>query len=101
MKTVSGYTARSILHALVFLAGLGWGTHASASAYLIDLNAGTATELGISAFSINEAGQMAGSAQAADGFVHAFFAGPGGVGMRDLGTLGGNESSAFAINDAG
>ena len=32
---------------------------------------------------------------------HAFITGPDGAGMRDLGTLGGNCSSAHGINDAG
>ena len=32
---------------------------------------------------------------------HAFITGPDGMGMRDLGTLGGNDSFANGINDAG
>ena len=32
---------------------------------------------------------------------HAFITGPNGVGMTDLGTLGGGDSSASGINDAG
>ena len=32
---------------------------------------------------------------------HAFITGPNGVGMTDLGTLGGSNSSASGINDAG
>jgi probable HAF family extracellular repeat protein len=32
---------------------------------------------------------------------HAFITGPDGVGMTDLGTLGGNRSRANGINDAG
>ena len=33
--------------------------------------------------------------------IHAFITGPDGMGMRDLGTLGGSQSSAYGINDAG
>ena len=33
--------------------------------------------------------------------IHAFITGPNGVGMTDLGTLGGGYSSAYGINDAG
>ena len=32
---------------------------------------------------------------------HAFITGPDGMGMRDLGTLGGTDSYASGINDAG
>ena len=32
---------------------------------------------------------------------HAFITGPDGMGMRDLGTLGGSCSGASGINDAG
>ena len=32
---------------------------------------------------------------------HAFITGPDGMGMRDLGTLGGDYSVAYGINDAG
>ncbi len=34
-------------------------------------------------------------------FAHAFITGPNGVGMTDLGTLGGDYSFAYGINDAG
>jgi probable HAF family extracellular repeat protein len=37
----------------------------------------------------------------AEGNYHAFITGPDGVGMRDLGTLGGSESYASGINKAG
>ena len=34
--------------------------------------------------------------------IHAFITGPDGMGMRDLGTLGGTaDSTAYGINDAG
>ncbi|MBL0009895.1 MAG: hypothetical protein IPP22_00480 [Nitrosomonas sp.] len=32
---------------------------------------------------------------------HAFITGPNGTGIRDLGTLGGDHSSASAVNDSG
>ena len=33
--------------------------------------------------------------------LHAFITGPDGMGMRDLGTLGGEYSAGYGINDAG
>jgi probable HAF family extracellular repeat protein len=58
------------------------------------------------AFSINDAGQIAGTADtASDSALHAFRYGgvPGGGGgaMADLGTLGGTNSDGRAINAAG
>ena len=36
-----------------------------------------------------------------EGLDHAFITGPDGMGMRDLGTLGGTTAEANGINDAG
>ena len=36
-----------------------------------------------------------------EALIHAFITGPNGMGMRDLGTLGGTGSNAYGINDAG
>jgi probable HAF family extracellular repeat protein len=44
---------------------------------------------------------VVGVSNTAAGARHAFITGPNGVGMTDLGTLGGSSSSAFGINDAG
>ena len=44
---------------------------------------------------------MAGVYTAGGFAAHAFITGPNGMGMRDLGTLGGNDSLARGINDAG
>jgi probable HAF family extracellular repeat protein len=51
-------------------------------------------------YGINNAGQVVGVSYTAAGG-HAFITGPNGVGMTDLGTLGGDYSSANDINDAG
>jgi probable HAF family extracellular repeat protein len=58
------------------------------------------------AIAINNIGQVAGGTHT--GYMregvpayHAFITGPDGVGMKDLGTLSGDESHAFGINDAG
>jgi probable HAF family extracellular repeat protein len=50
---------------------------------------------------INDAGQVVGQANTANGQFHAFITGPDGAGMTDLGTLGGDYSYASGINDAG
>ncbi len=50
---------------------------------------------------INDAGQVVGFSDVADGTNHAFMTGPDGVGMTDLGTLGGKFSQSLAINDLG
>jgi probable HAF family extracellular repeat protein len=46
---------------------------------------------------INESGNVAGSATTASGFAHAFLT--IGDSVRDLGTLGGDWSSAYGVND--
>ena len=54
-----------------------------------------------SALGINDAGQVVGSSATAAGDRHAFITGPNGKGLTDLGTLGGDFSQAYGINDAG
>ena len=46
-------------------------------------------------------GRWWGESDRAAGAPHAFITGPNGVGMTDLGTLGGGYSRASGINDAG
>jgi len=96
-----------ILHATL-LTGLSFVTHATAqSTYLIDLNNKTAIELGAFPTSlsrptaINDSGQVVGYFATVWGSSHAFITGPHGVGITDLGTLGGAQSFAYGINDAG
>ena len=56
----------------------------------------------MSASGINNAGQVVGEFGTAGGSSQAFITGPNGVGMTDLGTLGGGYfNSATGINDAG
>jgi probable HAF family extracellular repeat protein len=50
---------------------------------------------------INDSGQVVGYSYTAASDFHAFFTGPNGTGMTDLGTLGGQTSQAFDINDSG
>ena len=46
-------------------------------------------------------GQVVGYSTTNNGQYHAFITGPDGVGMTDLGTLGGDYSLAYGINEAG
>ena len=48
------------------------------------------------AYGINDAGQVVGYSDTAAGDDHAFITGPNGVGMTDLGTLGGATVSPLA-----
>lgn len=85
---------------LALVTSLGLVTHANAQesrSFLIDLNSGTATDLGsVTATAINDAGQVVGNTSNG-----TFITGSNGVGMRDLGTLGGDMSRAYGINAAG
>jgi probable HAF family extracellular repeat protein len=112
MKITPGFKVRGFILAAAFITGFGLGTSAFAQlqhSYLIDLNSKTATEFGAlgdapnsrGANAINDAGQVLGGFVADDGTRHAFITGPDGIGMRDLGTLGGEYIAAAGINDAG
>jgi len=69
----------------------------------VAIDLGTLGGWSSSARGINDAGQVVGMSDTADGNRHAFITGPDGVGMRDLGSLGGSRSwsNAFGINEAG
>jgi len=55
---------------------------------------------GTQAFAVNDAGTVVGQSPNAKGFQHAFSWTQAG-GLKDLGTLGGNSSTALAINNKG
>lgn len=57
--------------------------------------------IGSNAFGINDSGQVVGFTLLGGDNDHAFITGPNGVGMTDLGTLGGPQSFANGINKAG
>jgi probable HAF family extracellular repeat protein len=53
------------------------------------------------AYGLNDRGEVVGEAGTAAGTQHPFVTGPGGHGMRDLGTWGGPSGIARAINRRG
>lgn len=102
MKIMGNWGVCRLVLAAALSVGLGFGTHASADDYLIDLKTRAATNLrSLNATAINDAGQMTGTYTPTPGHSHAFITGPNGAGMTDLGTLGGNDSWGSAINAAG
>jgi probable HAF family extracellular repeat protein len=73
--------------------------------YIIDTSTGKMTRIEIgpwgSATAINDAGQVTGFSGALGGGGHGFITGHDGVGMRDLGTLGGWGSRGYDISNTG
>ena len=109
MKIIRGFKVRGFILAAAFSAGLGFATSASAQvkhSYLVDLNSKTVTDIGTLwyytyASGINDAGQVVGWSYTAGGTRHAFITGPNGMGMRDLGTLGGTTARLMASTTPG
>jgi probable HAF family extracellular repeat protein len=104
MKVDNSFKIRSIVLATALSAGLSFVSpiFAQDHAVLVDLSSKKITDLGINTFAsaINDKGQVAGISNTV-GLNRAFITGPNGVGVTDLGTLGGNESGANGINDIG
>ncbi|SFH42841.1 probable extracellular repeat, HAF family [Nitrosospira sp. Nsp14] len=109
MKIIRGFKIPSLILAAAVSAGFGFIFPASAQqnvSYIVDLNTGQVTSLGMLggdssyASAINDSGQVAGFSYTAAG-QRAFITGPNGVGMTDLGDLGGGGSSASGINASG
>lgn len=55
----------------------------------------------ITAFNLNDSGQVVGEMRYSDNWPHAYVTGANGVGVKDLGTLGSKMSNALGINKAG
>jgi probable HAF family extracellular repeat protein len=84
----------------------GWPGHSGCDVmHAIVSDRGAIRDLGTlggatsTAAAINDAGQVAGSAELPNGYMHAFISGP--AGLTDLGTLGGANSFGGAINSKG
>ena len=105
------FKLRRFLLAAIAGAGLGAVVPVSAqtvltTSYLIDTNTWKATEIAFPdrhtyARGINDQGQVIGYTVTAGRDQHAFITGPKGVGITDIGTLGGENSVAEGINGAG
>ncbi|PTQ77651.1 putative secreted protein with PEP-CTERM sorting signal [Nitrosospira multiformis] len=108
------FRARHLILAAVLTTSLGLVNVANAQqqSFLVDLSSRTATPLGTlgatfttatTPLGINDAGQVVGLSYTANNVQRAFITGPGGMGMRDIGTLEGERgySTAEDINDAG
>ena len=98
------FKVSSLILATTLITSLGFANHANAQqrAFLVDLNSRTVTDLGTlggaytDPWGINDAGQVVGYSDTTEGDFHAFITGPDGMGMRDLGTLGGDERPGHA-----
>lgn len=90
------------------------GVNATGGSYRAERYNGSWTDLGTLGGSesfaggIDGSGRVAGYSRLANGLTHAFLWTPGGTGgvtgnpqMQDLGTLGGDNSQAFAVNGSG
>ena len=71
--------------------------------FMTGANGKGVTYLGTSIYAedINDSGQVAGTFLTAESWSRAFITGSNGVGLRDLGTLGGLTSFASALNHSG
>lgn len=107
MKTNHLFNIYRLIQAAALSASLIFTSSAFAtySSYLVDLNSRKVTDFGSlgggQATAINDAGQVAGYFRTTVGSTHAFLTGPNGIGMADLGTLGGSSSGAYGINASG
>ena len=105
------FKLRRFVLATIMGAGLGAAVPVSAqtaltTSYLIDTNTWEATEIAFPdrhthARGVNDLGQVIGYTITAGRDQHAFITGPNGVGITDIGTLGGENSVAEGINGAG
>lgn len=107
MKILGGLKNSSLILTAALSVSLGFVPTAFAtSSWLIDPHRGSVIQLGslggdTYANDINDAGQVVGYSYTTTGLQHAFITGHNGLGITDLGTLGGAQSAALGINASG
>src|SRR5690242_921808 len=101
MKICHGFQIYRLVLGVALSTCLSFASPAFAiGSYIINLDTNQVTKLGTLSgstlgYGINDAGQVVGYSVTPTGAHHAFITGSNGIGITDLGTLGGGSSEAY------